>query len=57
MRTRILKAAHATPTFDTAQELLQPGETGLFVLTDGRHFTINPEGSGCMGLLILVDGA
>ena len=37
------------PTFDTAQELLQPGETALCVLTDGRNFTINADGSGSTG--------
>ena len=36
-------------TFDTVQELLQPGETALCVLTDGRNFTINPDGSGSTG--------
>ena len=41
------------PAFDTAQELLQPGETGLFVLTDGRHFTINPDGSGSTGFWVI----
>jgi hypothetical protein len=37
-------------TFDAAHGLLQPGETGLFLLTDGRHFVINPDGSGSTGL-------
>jgi hypothetical protein len=41
------------PTFDTAQELLQPGETGLFVYTDGRHFTVNADGSGSTGFWVI----
>ena len=36
-------------TFDTVQELLQPGETALCVLTDGRNFTFHPDGSGSTG--------
>ncbi len=35
--------------FETAQELLQPGETGLFVHTDGRYFTREADGSGITG--------
>src|ERR1043166_3860444 len=41
------------PTCDTAQELLQPGETGLFVFTDGSHFTFNPDGSGSTGFWVI----
>ena len=37
-------------TFDSAQELLQPGETALCVLTDGRNFTINADCSGSTGI-------
>jgi len=37
------------PTWNTAQELLQPGETCLIVLTDGLHFTKNPDGAGSSG--------
>ncbi len=37
------------PTFDAAQGLLEPGETGLFVLTDGRNFTLRADGSGSTG--------
>ena len=37
------------PTFDSAQELLRPGETGLAVHTDGRHFTHEPDRSGITG--------
>ena len=40
---------HSMDTFDTAQELLQSGETGLFVHTDGLHFTHEVDGSGTTG--------
>jgi len=41
------------PTFNTAQELLQPGQTGMFVHTDGRHFTYNADGSGSTGFWVI----
>ncbi len=39
----------ALPTFDKAQELLKPGEIGLFFLTDSRYFKHKPDGSGSTG--------
>jgi hypothetical protein len=39
--------------FEHARELLRPGETGLFVFTDGRHFVINQDGSGSTGLWVI----
>ena len=35
--------------FESALELLQPGQTGLCVFTDGRWFKINNDGSGSTG--------
>ncbi len=46
---RVPKLALPYPTFDTAQELIQPGEVSLFILTDGRNFNIKPDGSGSTG--------
>lgn len=37
------------PTFDSAEELLEPGETGLFLFTNGQFLTIGPDGSGSSG--------
>jgi hypothetical protein len=33
----------------TMLDLLQPGESALAVLTDGRHFRMNNDGSGRSG--------
>ena len=44
---------HTMRMFDSANELLQPGETGLFVHTDGRHLTLNADGSGSTGRWVI----
>ena len=42
------------PTFTSAHELLQPGETGLFLFTDGRFFEQNGN-VGSSGFWVLDD--
>ena len=37
------------PFFESAEQLLNPGETGLFLFTDGRFVTQNDDGSGSSG--------
>ena len=39
--------------FDGAHQLLQPGELGLCLLTDGRFFTRNVDGTGSTGIWVL----
>ncbi|MHB9008965.1 MAG: hypothetical protein ACYDC1_18805 [Limisphaerales bacterium] len=36
-------------TFNSAEELLEPGETGLFLFTGGQLLTLGPDGSGSSG--------
>jgi hypothetical protein len=43
----------AIPRFNSAFELLSPGETGLFICTDGLNLTINGDGSGESGWWVL----
>jgi hypothetical protein len=38
------------PFFTSAIELLNDGETGLFLFTDGRFFLINAEKTGSSGI-------
>jgi hypothetical protein len=37
------------PFFESAEQLLKPGETGLFLFTDGRFFTQNADKRGSSG--------
>ena len=41
------------PHFNGAFELLSPGETGLFIYTDGLNLTINGDGTGESGWWVL----
>jgi hypothetical protein len=38
------------PLFSSAEELLNDGETGLFLFTDGRFFIINADKTGSSGI-------
>lgn len=35
--------------YSSADQLLRPGEVGLFIFTDGANLTINQDGSGSTG--------
>lgn len=39
----------AMPSFASAEELLNHGETGLFLFTNGQFFTINADKTGSSG--------
>lgn len=35
--------------YSSAEQILRPGEVGLFIFTDGTNLTINPDGTGETG--------
>jgi hypothetical protein len=35
--------------YSSADQLLRPGEVGLFIFTEGSNFTVNPDGTGSTG--------
>jgi hypothetical protein len=39
----------AVPSFTSAEEVLNQGETGLFLFTNGQFFTINADKTGSSG--------
>jgi len=43
----------ALPLFSSAEELLNDGETGLFLFTNGQFFTVNADKTGSSGFWIL----
>jgi hypothetical protein len=40
----------AMPLFSSAEELLNDGETGLFLFTDGQFFIVNADKTGSSGI-------
>lgn len=45
-----LQTERSTMTkYSSADQLLRPGEVGLFIFTGGKKLTINPDGSGSTG--------
>ena len=39
--------------YTSAEQLLRPGEVGLFIFTEGMHLTMKPDGTGSTGIWVI----